>query len=155
MVARAEIAQALGVSVSQVSLDKKRGMPVTSVEAARQWRAENVGPRIKPEHNGGDGSPARGANAQDYWESRARREAAEAELAELKVEEQRGTLVKAADVRAAHAKRLAGLREAMLQIPARLSAVLAAESDQARCHDVLMAEVHTVLQQVAEQRESA
>jgi phage terminase Nu1 subunit (DNA packaging protein) len=85
----------------------------------------------------------------DYWNHRARREAAEAELAELKLAEQRGELVRAADVRAAHSKRAAGLREALLQIPARLAAVLAAESSQARVHDVLQRELHEVLSQVA------
>jgi hypothetical protein len=58
--------------------------------------------------------------------------------------------VRAADVRAAHAKRLAGLREALLQIPARLAAVLAAETAQAVCHDKLQAEIHGVLSMVSE-----
>ena len=42
-----------------------------------------------------------------------------------------------------------GLREALLQIPSRLSAVMAAETDQARCHDLLQREIHTVLAGVA------
>ena len=85
-----------------------------------------------------------------YWASKSRRERAEADLAEMKLAEQRGELVRAPDVRAAWARRTAGLREALLQIPARLSAVVAAESDQARCHDVLQAELHAVLSQLVE-----
>jgi len=85
----------------------------------------------------------------DYWASRARREKAEAQTAELKLAELQGLLVRADTIRAAHAKRLAGLREALLQIPARLSAVLAAESDQAKCHDALQRELHGVLASVS------
>lgn len=85
-----------------------------------------------------------------YWAVKARREKAEADMAELKLAEQLGELVRASDVRAAYSKRAAGLRESLLQIPARLAAVLAAESDQARCHDVLQAELHAVLQQVTD-----
>lgn len=88
-------------------------------------------------------------HSDDYWHSRGRRERAQAELAELKLAEQRGELVRAAAVESAHGRRVSGLREALLQIPARLAAVLAAESDQARCHDVLQAELHQVLEQVA------
>lgn len=84
-----------------------------------------------------------------YWKSRARREAAEAEIAELKLAEQQGELIRAAAIRSAHAKRLAGLREALLQIPNRLAAVLAAEADQAKCHDAIQAEIHGVLASVS------
>lgn len=81
---------------------------------------------------------------------KARRECAEADLAELKLAELRGELVRVADVRAAYAKRAAGLREAILQLPARLSAQLAAESDQAKCHDLLQADLHGILAQLVE-----
>lgn len=84
-----------------------------------------------------------------YWASRARREEAEAATAELKLAELQGLLVRADTIRAAHAKRLAGLRESLLQIPARLAAVLAAETDQAKCHDALQRELHAVLASVA------
>jgi hypothetical protein len=88
--------------------------------------------------DGGDG---------DYWKSRARREMAEAELSELKLAEQRGVLVRVADVRTALSTKASALREAFLQLPARLAPVLAAESDQARCHDLLQTELRQVLEQ--------
>ena len=87
---------------------------------------------------------------EDYWSSRARREKAEADLAELKLAEQRGELVRADAVRSAVSKRAAGLREALLQIPSRLAAVVAAETSQARCHELLEAELHQVLAQLVE-----
>ena len=104
--------------------------------------------------SGGSGAASSGDSPRDdpdaYWAVKARREKAEADMAELKLAEQLGELVRAADVRAAHSKRVAGLREAILQIPARLAAVLAAETDQGKCHDVLQAELHAVLQQVTD-----
>ncbi len=128
---------------------------VDPVAADAQW-ARNTRPRAGSEPAAGLGgdAPAAGREGEDesssYWASKARREAAEADLAELKLAEQRGDLVRAADVRAAHAKRLAGLRESLLQIPARLAAVLAAETSQSVCHDKLQAEIHGVLALVAE-----
>jgi len=158
---RKDLARALGVTPATVTRDADAGMPTTSVEAARAWRQQNRRARVAPPPRPGSAAMPEGAVAAgpavpvdpkdgdgDYWTSRARREAAEAELAELKLAEQRGELVRVADVRSVHAKRVAGLREAMLQIPSRLSAVLAAESNQARCHDVLQQELHAVLQQV-------
>jgi hypothetical protein len=84
-----------------------------------------------------------------YWVVKARRERAEADIAELKLAELRGELVRAADVKASHARRLSALRDSILQLPARLAPVLAAEADAARCHDTLQAELHAVLAQVS------
>jgi hypothetical protein len=83
-----------------------------------------------------------------YWKSRARRERAEAELAELKLRELQRELVRADDWAAALAKRAATFREGLLQIPARLSAQLAAESDQARIHTLLEDELRQVMDQL-------
>lgn len=125
---------------------------IDKLVADAQWQANTrvrMGVSQPPKSDAGGDTPDDGGSGGDYWESRARREAAEAELAELKLAEQRGDLVRAGDVRAAQAKLAAGLREALLQIPARLAAVLAAETDQARCHDHLQDELHQVLAQVA------
>ena len=87
-------------------------------------------------------------DATGYWKSRARRERAEAELAELKLAELQGQLVRADDWAAALAKRAAAFREGLLQIPARLAAQLAAETDQARIHGLLEDELRQVMSQL-------
>ncbi len=155
-----DLATALGVSAATVTRDAAVGMPTHSVDAAAAWRREHRRPRHRaqqpPEGATAAGPPQLPSAAPDkpddsggdYWASRARRERAEAELAELKLAEQQGVLIRADAVRAAHAKRLAGLREALLQVPARLAPVLAAETDQARCHDTLQREIHAVLASV-------
>jgi hypothetical protein len=125
---------------------------VDPVAADAQWQ-RNTRPRAGSQPADAPTAPQGARDDGDgeggYWHSKARREKAEAELAELKLAEQQGQLVRADAIRAAHAKRLAGLREALLQIPSRLAAVLAAEPDQARCHDALQRELHAVLASVA------
>ncbi len=158
-----DLATALGVSAATVTRDAAVGMPTHSVDAAAAWRREHRRPRHRaqqpPEGATAAGPPQLPSAAPDkpddsggdYWASRARRERAEAELAELKLAEQQGVLVRADEVRAAYAKRAASLRESLLQMPSRLSAVLAAESAQVRCHDILQAEVHAILSGLVEQ----
>lgn len=89
-------------------------------------------------------------DATGYWKSRARRERAEAELAELKLSELQGHLVRADDWAAALARRAAAFREGLLQIPARLSAQLAAEGDQARVHTLLEDKLRQVMDQLTQ-----
>ena len=134
---------------------------IDPVAADAQWaRNTRVRAGSRPANDDGASSwtggqsPARSRSDEEgeggYWSSKARREAAEADLAELKLAEQRGELVRASDVRAAQARRLAALRESLLQLPARLSPVLAAESDSAKCHDMLQRELHALLVQMTE-----
>jgi phage terminase Nu1 subunit (DNA packaging protein) len=93
------------------------------------------------------------SSGDDYWHSRGRRERAEAELAELKLAEQRGELVRAADVRASLAKRLSALREAILQLPARVVPLLAADPTPAAMDATLRAEIVAALTHLVEARD--
>lgn len=81
----------------------------------------------------------------DYFYQRTRREKYEADLAEIKLAEQQGDLVRVADVRAEMAKRVGAVRTNLLQIPARLAPLLANEPDQAKCHALLDGELRSVL----------
>ena len=133
---------------------------IDPVAADAQWARNTrvrAGSRATDDVNlSGSGSTGGAAGGDDededsasgYWKSRARRERAEAELAELKLAELQGQLVRADDWAAALAKRAASFREGLLQIPARLSAQLAAESDQARIHALLEDELRQVMSQL-------
>ncbi len=83
----------------------------------------------------------------DYWQSRGRREKAEAERAELELGKLKGELIEVSAVRAQISTVLSSLREALMQIPARMSPVVAAESDAAKVHEMLTAELHQALEQ--------
>lgn len=92
-------------------------------------------------------NPIEPAEVPTYQESRARREAAEAELAEIKLQQLLGTLIDAAAVKAEWAKQVAAVREGLLNIPARLAPVLAAEADVSKVQASLDAELRNVLAQ--------
>lgn len=81
-----------------------------------------------------------------YTQSRNRREAAEAEMAELKLAEQQGLLIRVDAVKAALAAAFTSTRDNLLQIPSRLSAILAAETDAAKVHELLQAELYRALE---------
>ena len=72
-----------------------------------------------------------------------------AKLAQLKWEEESGDLIRVADVRATLAHVVATTREALLQLPARMAPLLAAESDTAAVQNLLHAEIHAALDTLA------
>jgi len=98
------------------------------------------------------GAPLNGdllENPDDYWVSRGRREAAEAEMAELKLAEQRGQLIQVKAVESVWSNALAGMREHLLQIRSRLGPLLANESDTFKVEQMLEAEHNAALQMLS------
>ena len=87
--------------------------------------------------------------ADDYMHNRNRREAAEAERAELSLAEDKGQLIRVDAVKAAVASVFSAARDALLQIPARLGPQLAAESDASKAQTMLHSEIHQALQLLA------
>lgn len=101
---------------------------------------------LQPAGAAGAQTPAPPADSTgDYWASRARREQAEAELAELKLQETLGALVRRDDVRAALSRRVATFRDGLMQIPSRLASQLAAETSEAAVHALLEAELRAAV----------
>lgn len=93
--------------------------------------------------------PDEPARPDDYMFNRNRREAAEAERAELSLAEDKGQLIRVDAVKAAVAGVFSATRDALLQIPARLGPQLAAESDPSKAQTMLHAEIHQALQLLA------
>jgi hypothetical protein len=155
MLSRKEIAAGLGIDPGLVTRYRRAGMPSTSIQEAAAWKAANVRQRItarapvnghtptKPE-----APPAPAANP--YQDARTRWAIAEANERELSLLERKGVLVHRDKVRTEVARLLVGLRQSMLQMPARLQSVLAAESDEAKVHEILQDEVYSVLAQISE-----
>lgn len=96
-----------------------------------------------------DGAPA------DYFASKARREAALAETAELDLAVKRGELVRAEDVERRLVTRIIGAREALDSLADRLAPILAAEADAAVVHRTMRAEIRQVMSSLAGQDEPA
>lgn len=159
---QAAIGRAMNLSPAAMTKLKKQGMPVHSVEAALAWRTarqniaqrkpipapvlELVQPTAPPRH---EPAPPR-TNDETHDQARTRREIAEANLAELKLRELRGALVRISDVKADNAKLLVSLRETFLQLPARVVPLLVAAPDAASMDRVLREEIATALRLVAE-----
>lgn len=78
------------------------------------------------------------------------REAAEAQIAKLKLAERREQVIRVEAVRAAWARRLSSTRDALLQIPSRLGPVLAAETDPEKVTQMLDVEVRHVMAQMSQ-----
>jgi len=148
---QSELAAALGLHPSVVARDKARGMPTHTVEAARAWRLANVRARMDtPTREGASltsaAAPAPEPNAAtEYANARARREVAEANLAELRMREQSGELVKVDQVRAEIARIAVHTRESLMNLASRLAPVVAAETDQAKIEQLLEDEFRYVL----------
>lgn len=81
----------------------------------------------------------------NFNESRAKREAYQAELARLEYEEKQGTLVNAEAVKKEAFRTARLVRDAMLNIPDRIAAELAAETDAFAAHKRLTDEIRTAL----------
>ncbi|MGB4059606.1 MAG: hypothetical protein WBK26_05255 [Burkholderiaceae bacterium] len=93
--------------------------------------------------------PLGGFADEDFQAARTRREIAEANLAELKEAEQQGKVIQVDAVRAAWARRLAGTRDAILQIPIRVAPILAAETSIEQVSILLETELRQALAELS------
>ncbi len=162
----------IGVSKSQVQRDKAAGMPMHDVAAARQWRLQHhdlsrtVDGRIDRPGPAADATPApaslaaaaapgddadepaddASADTLKFRQARATREQVNAQRAQIELDQLRGSLIALDD-----AKRLAytafrALRDAVLNVPARVRDQLAIETDPAAIERLLEAELAGALQ---------
>lgn len=144
---QAALARALGIDPAVVTRMKRKGMPVDSVEAAQAWRKANL--NIAAGKRKAEPGRKPDARLERFNVARTEREELEVEAARLALLERRRVLVHRDTVRAELARRLATLREALLQMPVRLQSVLAQETDEAKVHDLLQDEVHLLLEQLS------
>jgi hypothetical protein len=148
---QAAIAKALDLSDGRVSQLIAKGMPKYSIEAARAWKAQNIAPtpntkaveaplpRAAPAAPVASGMPS-------YEQSRAKREAAEAHMAVMKMRELQGDLVSLEAVKRVWIDTISNCRNAMLQIPSRIAPLVAAEPDLATCTIIIENAVHDALE---------
>lgn len=164
-----QMAAALDVAKSAVARDARAGMPMTNIAAARAWRLANhdvsrtkagridrPAPASAPiaplqaqtddlaEPPGSEVEPG-DEHTSAYREHRATRERVNAERGQLELDQLRGSLIGRKD-----AERLvftAGrvLRDAILNVPARIKDQLAAEMDAFKVEQQLEAELTAAL----------
>jgi len=114
-------------------------------QADQDWeRNTNYGP-----------SPATGdvpVSGPSYAQSRAIREAYLARLAKIEYEERLGKLISRDEVQVAAFNKFRMFRDGMLNIPDRVAAMLAAEGDPRKVHEILTAEIRKALNEFADSR---
>ncbi len=80
--------------------------------------------------------------------TRIKSEVERAKLLEIKAKVETGKYVDADDVKVAAFNKARVVRDALLNIPERLAAVLAAESDARRVHQLMVAEIRLALEEL-------
>ena len=88
--------------------------------------------------------------ASQYTKARAVRETYQARIAKIDYEERIGKLVSGEEVQAAAFNKFRQFRDAMISIPDRMAAMLAAENVGATVHALLTAEIRKVLNDFAD-----
>lgn len=156
LVSQAEFARLMGVSQAAVhhaikqaritTVGKKIDPAVAQIQWAQNTRARapsgnatGAQQEAKKDHTVGNGDSG-------YWESRAKREATEAAISELKLQEMQGALMRVDVIKAVVGNAYAATREAIMQIPSRLAAQLAAESNSSKVQSDLAAALHQALE---------
>jgi len=149
---RSTIADALGLSGGRISQLKGQGMPVDSVDAAKEWYAKNVDPTFSP-------TPFRNlkqravvaavSEAYDLAAGRAKREHHEANIAEMRERQLAGQLVEVEAVKKLLADAGAQIRLSLERIPDKLADRLAVETSPDACHALITAEIGLVLEELA------
>ncbi len=88
--------------------------------------------------------------ASQYSKARAVREHYQARLAKIEYEERVGSLVSKDEVQVAAFNKFRQFRDAMLNLPDRLAAMLAAEPDEPKCYEILSTEIRKALNDFAD-----
>lgn len=158
-----QLSKQTGKAGSLLHRYSKRGMPTSTAAEALAWIASNVRQKVsaKPQQPSTGRKPTKSAKgkraprakplpANPYQDARTRQAIADAEDAELRVLERRQVLVHVDVHRTRVALHLGALKDAFLQMPARLAAVLAAEPDEAKCHNIVQDEIFSVLARLAD-----
>lgn len=169
-VRKAQLARELGVSRQAISNLVKRGVlsedkdGLVDVELARHAIASRVSPDSKtsqalsvvPAPTGqpvapqalAAGQPVEELAITNYHVAKTLNESAQAKMNHLKLREMQGELIRVDAVRTAVAGAMSMARESLMQIPTRLAAILAGESDASAIHRMLEAEIITALQEL-------
>lgn len=134
----------IDVEMAKVAL-LNRVHPSSKTAAALSQQQE---PPVAPPTNPETKEPA-DTEITSYHVAKTLREAAEAQIARLKLAEMQGDVIQASAVRSTWAARIASTRDALLQIPSRLAPVLAAETNLATVTQLMEDELRQALAELS------
>jgi hypothetical protein len=112
---------------------------IDSDQADREWATNTEARPVGSRRPARDEDDAFGA--AQYTKARAVREHYQARLSKLEYEEKVGSLISKDEVQIATFNHFRQYRDGMLNIPDRIAAMLAAESESAKCYEILATEI--------------
>jgi hypothetical protein len=146
-----------GVALSAVQKAiKSRRIAVEPDERIESERADVQWERNTEQHappvaqRGQEEDDTSSFGGSQYTKARAVREHYTARLAKLEFEERTGKLVPKDEVQVAAFNKFRQFRDHMLNIPDRVAAMVAAESDAARCYEIIAIEIRKALNEFAD-----
>lgn len=168
---RSEYASHLGVSPAYVTKLGKQGRLVELEENGRRVVDFELSDRLVKNtadmaraDNGANAAPRVAASVAPsseggrveviFRQAQAQERAYNAKLTELEYRQKVGQLVPVADVRKVAIETARNVREAVLAIPDRVVSILAAETDPARVHVILLNEIRQALSGLADRYSS-
>ena len=146
-----------GVSVSTVQKAIETGristLPTGQIDsdvADEEWARNTQTHAPAVDRRGQADEDAEVFGASQYTKARAVREHYQARLAKIEYEERIAQLVSGDEVQVAAYNKFRQFRDAMLNLPDRLAAMLAAESEAAKVHESLTVEIRKALNDFAD-----
>jgi hypothetical protein len=135
---------------------------IDSDEADRQWLENTDAAQARPgpkliARGGSPGEPAptEAVPGMTYTQARALREVYDAQRRSLELQLRRGEVVTRADVEKEASRLYRQLRDAILNVPARLSGQLVGQTDEATIYELLEGELRRTLETFAAQEGKA
>jgi hypothetical protein len=122
---------------------------IDSEQADVEWE-QNTRHRVPPVKRNDDEDESPVFGASQYTKARTVYEHFRAKLAQLEYQERIGALIPKDEVKVAAFNKFRQFRDHMLNIPDRVAAVVAAESEAAKCYEVLATEVRRALNEFAD-----
>ena len=119
---------------------------IDAEKADREWLANTRQRQPSLWNSGQETDNEFGIGGAQYRKARAIREHYQARLAKLEYEHRKGELLRKDDVEMATFNMCRQVRDAMLNIPDRIAAAVAAEADAAVCYEMISNEVRQALE---------
>jgi hypothetical protein len=144
-VALSAVQKAISTGRISTMADGRIDSGVADIEWAANTKARP--PAVRRQQGEDDGDAF---GAAQYSKARAVREHYQARLAKIEYEERVGSLVSKDEVQVASFNKFRQFRDAMLNIPDRIAAMLAAETGEAKCYEILATEIRKALNDFAD-----
>lgn len=123
---------------------------IESDRADTDWQQNTAQYAPAVARRGQDDDDGSGFGASQYTKARAVREHYQARLAKIEYEERIAKLVSKDEVQIAAFNKFRQFRDHLLNIPDRVAAMLAAETDAAKCYEILATEIRKALNEYAD-----